>query len=183
MKILKSIFFLLFVLVHISSAQKKNSVYVELGGNAVFYSFNYDRIIQLSEKLKIAPRVGFMYLPLSDIKSNKTFGDFNIPLELNLLFAKNSESKNFGEFGVGLNLISMKNGYTIGPADEVVRNNSRLARVTTLRAGFRHQKPQGGLMYRIGLLVPILQDEFSEKRVGDDIFYRLYGGLSLGWTF
>jgi len=166
-----------------SQILKKNSAYIELGGNAVFYSLNFDRLIPLGEKIKLVPRVGVMYLPLTNIKSNNTFGNFNLPFELNALWGKNLNSKNFPELGIGYNLISFKDGYTVDGNGNFIENRTKFAKVATVRAGFRHQKPEGGLMYRIGLLVPLSQDEYSESRVGDDIFYRIYGGFSLGWSF
>ena len=184
---LKKIHLLLFslillnVLPSIAQKFKKNAAYIELGGNAEFYSINYDRRLPISTQFKIVPRVGFMYLPLNRIKDNYDFTTIRVPIELNLLWAKRAESKNFAEAGVGLNLIGMKK-YTGYYFDRNVYEN-KFAKVTTIRLGFRHQKPTGGLMYRAGLLIPITQDRFSESRVGDDIFYRLYAGFSLGYSF
>ena len=49
----------------------KNSVYAELGGNGMFASLNYERILALSEKAALAPRVGFGFwevpLPLLEL--------------------------------------------------------------------------------------------------------------------
>lgn len=50
----KTILLLFFALIaQFVSAQetKKNSLYIELGGNAVLYSVNYDRIIPISTQL------------------------------------------------------------------------------------------------------------------------------------
>jgi hypothetical protein len=59
----------------------------------------------------------------------------------------------------------------------------RMARIGLFRAGFRHQKPEGGLMYRVGIMARISQDDFSDSKVSDDLFYRLWPGLSLGYSF
>jgi hypothetical protein len=84
---------------------KKNSVYVELGGNGFIYSVNYDRIIPLSDQLKLAPRIGIEYLPQ---EHNQNYNKINIPLELNILWSKQKTSKNFLESGLGLNLFGIK---------------------------------------------------------------------------
>jgi len=162
---------------------KKNSIYIEALGNAVFYSINYDRTFKVSEHLNLIPRVGFMYFPLTSFKSNRDYSDVSIPLELNLTWHKNPATKNFPELGLGLNFIGMIDGYSLDESGSKENISTRFGRVTTLRAGFRHQKREGGLMYRAGLLTPITQDKFSENKVGDDIFYRLYIGFSVGYTF
>jgi hypothetical protein len=172
---------ILLALVTTSFAQtiKNNSVYVELLGNGIVYSVNYDRIIQISNHFKLAPRVGITYWPQSE---SSRYSSFIIPFEVNALWAKRAESKNFAEGGLGLNLIGLKDYYGYDPAKGNLWKN-KFARVTTVRLGYRHQKPTGGFMYRAGLLVPIAQDQFSMDRVGDDIFLRIYAGFSLGYTF
>lgn len=161
---------------------KKNSIYLELGGNSVFYSVNYDRLIKLTNQIKLAPRVGLMYWPINNIKDNVDYSNLRIPLELNALWAKTPKSKSFAEIGIGLSLIGMYGGYKLHFTGEVNRF-TKFARVSTFRLGFRHQKPTGGFMYRAGLVVPVTQDQFSSSRVGDDLFLRLYAGFSLGYTF
>lgn len=173
--------FCVFLLLGSTYAQttKKNSVYVDLLGNGIVYSINYDRIIKLSNQFKIAPRLGITYWPQNE---SSRYSGYIIPFEVNALWAKRVESKNFAEAGLGLSLIGMKDYYGYDPVKGNLWRN-KFARVTTVRLGFRHQKPTGGFMYRAGLLVPIAQDQFSMERVGDDIFLRIYAGLSLGYTF
>ncbi len=179
-KVLLAIILNLTLVIHTysQSITKKNSIYLELGGNAFLYSVNYDRLITLSNHIKIAPRVGFTYRP-TGVYSR--YDDFIIPLEINTLWAKRKEIKSFVEVGFGLSLFAMKDDYID------INNNYiesvKLARVSILRLGFRYQKPTGGFMYRAGVLIPVTQDEFSTSRVGDDIFFRLYAGFSLGYTF
>lgn len=165
--------------------QKKNSLYLELLGNGVLYSVNYDRIIPISKHLKLAPRVGIEYIPSFNNRSgfSRDYKNLHIPLELNLLAARAANSKNMAEVGLGLSLFSMKNYYVYYVESNKVDEKNKMAKVTTLRLGYRHQKPQGGLMYRAGILVKLSQDDFSKSRVGDDLFYRLWPGFSVGYTF
>lgn len=156
---------------------KNNAVYLELGGNGLFYSLNYDKLINLSTRVKLAPRIGFSYLPYD---GGNDFKNLIIPTELNFLYGKTAQSKNFAEAGVGLTFLEFINGFRNGDKNDPV---SKFANVTLVRLGYRHQKPTGGLMYRAGLLVPITQDEFSKQKVGDDIFFRLWAGFSLGYSF
>lgn len=162
------------------NAQKfaNNTIYLEAGGNAhTFYSVNYDYLFKLSEQFKLAPRVGFSYIPMKSFKLNTDYGNIRIPLEVNALWANKADAKNFAELGLGLSLIQIK-------AYEGSRQNYQIkhAKITTLRAGFRHQKPSGGLMYRLGILAPITQDEFSKKRFVE-IFNKIMPGASMGYSF
>lgn len=159
-----------------------NSVYLELLGNAVGYSVNYDRIIPLNSRLKLAPRVGFEYIP-KDQKGYQNYGNWSFPLELNVLYGKGPESKNFFEAGLGLSLFNLIEGYYLDDDGEIIGTKVKMAKITMLRLGYRHQKPTGGLMYRIGVMTRLSQDQFSQSRVGDDLFYRLWPGASLGYAF
>lgn len=151
---------------------KNNSVYLELAGNGMLYSANYDRTILLSKQFKLAPRVGFEWLP---VRERLGYQNFVIPLELNVLWAKNRESKNHLELGLGLTFIELKKQFF-----NKTSPSTKMAKVTLLRLGFRHQKPSGGFMYRIGTTLPIAQDDYLNKvEVRNDFF----GGISLGYSF
>jgi len=163
---------------------RRNSIYFELGGNALLYSINYDRTFRLNDNLKLAPRVGFMYLPPDRSSDFKIFPQMtNIPLELNLLLGKSTGSSTFAEVGFGLNYISYSDGYTSRENDARPEEHIVKGVVTTARLGFRHQKPAGGIMYRLGMLVPLSRDRRSMVYTGDDIFPTLWGGFSLGYAF
>ena len=157
-----------------------NNIYAEALGNAVVYSINYERVFLISNELRIAPRIGFEYIPRREI--NK-YGKYSFPTEINLLFHKNKNNPNHVEAGLGLTFFSLFDNYQYDITNEIIGKKYKFAKVSTLRLGFRHQKPQGGLMYRAGLLVRLSQDDFSKSRVGDDLFYRLWPGFSIGYTF
>lgn len=166
----------------ICKAQEKkalNSIYFEAGGNALYYSINYDRSFNLTKNIKLTPRAGLSFLP--DIDKRDRLQNFIIPIELNLLYGKNELSKNFAELGLGITFFESEKGYkTINNIDHAVIG---FLNVGLLRAGFRHQKPGGGLMYRAGLIVPISQDEYSKQYIGDEIFFRIWAGFGIGYTF
>jgi len=126
---------------------KKNSIYAELLGNGGVYSVNYDRIFQLSRGIKLAPRIGFATLQKVLI----------LPFEANVLLSKSNTSKNFFETGIGLTVLKPLNGFsgqllTINGYDYNF-NNKAVNTPFIIRAGFRHQKPTGGFMYRTGVLL------------------------------
>lgn len=149
---------------------KKNTVYAEIFGNGRVYSVNYDRIITISEKMKFAPRIGFSYM--GGIK-------LNVPLEANVLFSKSASSKHFLEFGVGTTFRSPKYyepGIRFFDADdkdyeEGIRNEY------TARIGYRHQKPEGGWMYRAGILAI-----YRPYRTKNKVFFPM-PALSVGYAF
>ena len=72
-----------------SYSPKRNNIYVELLGNSVLYSLNYDRL--LSESISV--RVGFMALPSKDPDMVWAF-----PVLLNYKFFLN---RDYFEVGVG----------------------------------------------------------------------------------
>lgn len=141
-------------------------------GNGRPYSVNYDRLITISEKTKFAPRIGFSYM--GGIK-------FNVPLEANLLFSRSASSKHFFEFGVGTTFRSPKyfepgirffdEGEDIKNYEEGIRNDY------TARIGYRHQKPEGGWMYKAGILAI-----YMPYRINDKVFFPV-PALSVGYTF
>ncbi|WP_316827860.1 hypothetical protein [Pedobacter miscanthi] len=159
---------------------KSNNIYLEGLGNAVVYSINYDRLFHISNELTIAPRVGFEYIPRRDVDA---YGRYTFPTEINFLYNKNKNNPNHIEAGAGLTFFSLFDNYQYSVTNEIVGKNYKLAKISTLRLGFRHQKNEGGLMYRAGILVRLTQDDFSRSRVGGDLFYRIWPGFSIGYTF
>lgn len=177
-----SLTFAIFCFAAISFAQqKRSSIYVELGGNTALYSVNYDHVFTISKKLRIAPRLGFMYLPIEKFVRTD-FGNIRIPIELNLLWSNKDTPKHFLEGGLGISFIQIQTR-TMDPQSGTIKDGNRFGNVTTLRFGYRYQKSTGGLMFRAGLLVPIGQDDFSRDIMGDDIFFTVFPGLSLGYSF
>jgi hypothetical protein len=158
----------------------KNVIYLEFLGNTMSYSINYERTIKLNNQFKLAPRLGFSYIPIKKFKLNTDYGNIRIPIELNTLWAKKADAKNFFELGFGLSLAQINVRTRI--SEEYKDPYFRFARIATVRAGFRHQRPGGGLMYRLGILAPLSQDDFSKERV-DNIFHDIFGGISVGYSF
>ena len=61
-----------------------NSVYLELFGNGMLYSVNYDRIISVNNRRMTTLRVGFSYYPKSK-STNISDNAISIPIEINFL--------------------------------------------------------------------------------------------------
>lgn len=146
---------------------KKNSVFVELGGNGFIGSVNYDRItgpiipiIKMSLRLGLGPNIiPRAYYPI-------------VPLvETNLLFGKN---KHYFELGFGLNFYTEK---VTTYSRTMQRTDIYWGPYKTIRLGYRFQKSNGGVFFRGGLTPIIGANEFS----GSSGF--LWGGLSIGYGF
>ncbi|WP_316805127.1 hypothetical protein [Pedobacter nototheniae] len=152
-------------MVNAQEVEKKNSIYAELLGNGGAYSLNYDRLFQVSKGLKVVPRVGLSTLQQVII----------VPLEVNLLISKSNTSKNFFETGIGVTILKPLSGFhgkllTVNGYDYNF-DNKTVNTPLIIRAGFRHQKPVGGFMYRAGALL------FT----GDETILTI--GLALGYSF
>ncbi len=117
---------------------RHHSVYVELLGSSVFYSLNYDYTRSLSEKTVLAVGAGTAIVPVTPAympeqeTSKRGLMPFFTP-QINLLHGK---SYHYFETGVFFNL-------TMGFAPGV-------------RLGYRYQKPEGGFLFRAGLMPMVI---------------------------
>ena len=168
--------FYLNVIAQDSNIIASNSVYIELLGNGVPYSLNFDRIVVQNPKLKIAARIGISYMP-TFIFSNRII---TIPLELTTLVG---EGKHFFEFGPGFTFMHQKydeNDPTVITSVTDPTDYVNIYLQPSLRFGYRYQKPDGGFLFRLGLL-GITSIEIEKINIGLDLFY-LWGGISIGYT-
>ncbi len=152
---------------------RRNTFFVELGGNAVSYSVNYDRILLARDKWKLSGRVGALYLPLFQVSNRLMVG---APLEVSYLRGR---GKHFLEIGLGGTVT-----YDTYPlSDTRVRD---LAVMGVFRVGYRHQKPEGGLFYKVGFtplagMVYGLESGSGRGPSGEPFAYPLVG-LAAGYT-
>ncbi|HLL46985.1 MAG TPA: hypothetical protein VK399_09745 [Longimicrobiaceae bacterium] len=114
-----------------AQAPARNSVYVELLGNGVLYSMNYDR--KFSDH--VSGRVGLMALgaALVPVMGNYLAGNGNHRLEL----------------GAGPLLIFAPDELKLDEAEEL-ESTSDFAVAGTATLGYRYQPVYGGFVFRIG---------------------------------
>ena len=148
---------------HAQSARTDhNSVYLELLGNGVFFSINYDRMFSQS----IGGRVGFSYAELDDEDGEGNVFVTFVPVVANYLVGK---GKHKLEIGLGaLVVFASRDFFGFGGTSAV--DNSGVFGTGTF--GYRLQPPDGGFVFRAGF-TPI----FSAKKLS------LWGGLSFGYAF
>jgi len=149
---------------------KKNSFYAEIGGNAVLYSLNYDRLFKISSKINVSTRLGYGYT--KNINGNGLRLNM-VPFELSGLFPVYID-EHFLEIGSGITAINSK-GFRFNHTETIL--------ALALRVGYRFQKPEGGMLFKIGY-TPMY--DFYVNNPDDNTTYHtwvLFAGIGIGYTF
>lgn len=174
---MKKLFPLLFILLCLHSANiqaqitAKNSIYVELLGNAGLYSFNYDRIVHQRETFKMSIRGGLSYVPLS---SDRDF-QILIPLEWNVMLGRKNK---YFETGIGLTQILYFEDKRWEPSSTLSYNILMIVP----RIGYRLQKDEKGFLFRIGL-TPLWGVSYNGEKRKSVVGFFPSLGISLGKSF
>ena len=136
----------------------RNAYYLEVGGNALVYSINYDRVFTD----RMSGRVGVMFFGAADEEGSA--GVLAAPVMANYLFGEGS-----GRFEAGAGILLVSGGIenVEGYEDEDFSGT-----VGTATLGYRFQRPGGGFVFRAGL-TPV----FNLNGVGP------WFGLSFGYAF
>ncbi|MDH3650441.1 MAG: hypothetical protein OEQ53_12215 [Saprospiraceae bacterium] len=135
-------------------AQAKNAFYVELLGNGLLFSANYD--LRISQDRKWGARAGIGYIGSID-----DGGVVTIPLMANHLLGKDGK---YFEVGAGITYLS-------ATADFFDDNVSDI--VGTLSFMYRSQPIDSGFMWKIGL-TPVL---------ASGVFVPWWPGIAIGYTW
>lgn len=170
MKIIYFIFLLLFFSSYFAKSQNieveeysKNLIFIEAFGYGGYGSLNYGYTFLVKNKLKVAGRIGLGTYYMFDY-SNNFNPDIIIPLGISGYYG---ESHNVG-FGFGQTISN------IVYADNVNYQPKRETCISTnFTIGYRYQKREGGIMFRIAYM-PIIEK---------NRFYAFWGGISLGYAF
>ena len=132
--------------------EAKNAIYLDLAGPGLFYSINYDRVIVDD----VSARIGFSYLSIgasADSGSGSTasaeFSYIAIPITVSYL-GLGSESNMFEVGGGGVILNVKGSGIVESSEASTDVNGSFTTLGLTALAGYRHQPPDGGFVFRIG---------------------------------
>jgi hypothetical protein len=152
----------------------KNAVYLQLGGNAGLYSFNYGRIIYQKGKFKLNTSAGFSMIPRR--LNSKTSWLPAVPLEISALYGRSNHHLELG-FGVTpfLDRTLAFNSQTLETNDKVV-----FRAAMPFRLGYRFQKPEGGFFFRVGYTPGF---SIPTERGEDWSFSPVFAGLSFGTSF
>lgn len=101
-KILASIFFLSIIFVSMNFCQsinkKSNTLYLEIGGNNVFYSINYEK-----ELIKnLSARIGISIIPITEYSNSGKHNNSNLFVTLMPTYFINIKGNHFLELGGGI---------------------------------------------------------------------------------
>ncbi len=138
-----------------------NGIYLELLGNGIIYSINYDRMFNES----VGGRIGFSYFPSVPAFFTSTEDIFVIPVMINT-FVGTGDSKL--ELGAGI-------VYARATLSTIFSDQKEDAAgiAGTLTIGYRYQERTGGLVFRIGF-TPFFK--FNGE-------FMPYAGVSIGTSF
>ena len=160
----------------ISNNLKRNSLYFEIGGQSIFYSVNYDKLIHVREKIQTSFTVGASIVP------KNTFCDFGIstPVSYNLILGKSTHKF---VIGIGLTPFYIKRyivdeissmfdyqGFMNYGGQISTYKINYLAKefyfYLTPKLGYRYQKQEEGLFIKADL-TPLLAGYFFQEKIRD----------------
>jgi hypothetical protein len=156
------------------SRAPKNLVYLELGGNAILYSVNYEKIISSRTNWMFTIRAGVGVF--NDSYNHKIAVNYFVPVMVNALLGKRKSKL---EVGLGMSpLINLDFEGRKNPVGDVPF--IKFYQTTTI--GYRYQPDKKGLLFKIAYTPYIYIDKFPYEIVESSI-YRSWGGVSIGYAF
>lgn len=179
MKKLLVVFFMFSIVKAQAQGEATRSVFVEIGGPSLVYSFNYDFRFDKEKLDAWGMRVGAGGFKVDDESL------FTLPVQVTRLLGKD---KNYFEVGAGLTFINYSSRYVVytdpyGPDnfrdvtskdyDFILEIGKTPSVVGTLNIGYRRIPEDGGFTYRVNV-TPL----FNAKG-----FWPLFGGVGLGYAF
>jgi len=143
-----------------------NTVYLELGGAAGLWSLNYDCTIwKIGESCKLNGRAG---LGMLSEFNGAGFPDLLLPISSNFLLGKN---KHRIETGLGVTLFN----WSLRDSEKASGFTRKTELLQHLNLGYRFQKVDGGIMFRISY-TPIIHNDGKQR-------FEHWMGFSIGKTF
>jgi hypothetical protein len=145
------------------STTKKNTLFVEAFGNGLLYSIGYDRLFFPEKTTKLSLSIGVT--PFIGQKQSTMKIDAWLSPQVNCLIGKDHNL----EIGIGYTFLGFYIDYINRP------------HLIFYRIGYRYQKTDGGLFFRIGF-TPY---SFIDKAPGINLDnpFMPWGGIAIGWTF
>ena len=151
----------------------RNSIYLELGGNAGLYSLNYERFLIDDAAL----RIGLMYMSVSATASSGSTtatGNaswFGAPLMFSYMGVGSPNHKL--ELGAGVVLMNFSAGAS---AFNATANASGFIVAGTATVGYRYVPADGGVNFKAGFTPLMLQ-------VAGTTYFWPWAGISIGYGF
>jgi hypothetical protein len=157
---------------------QKNSFFLELGGNSLFYSLNYDRILLDRSAWKLSGRIGGMYFPGFMVANRHMIG---IPVEVSYLRGNRNH-----HLEIGLGFTPIYDTYPLSTSRGEDYQWRDLVVLGVARIGYRYQKREGGFFFKTGFTpllgtVHNLREEWRWRGKKELFGYPL-AGLAFGYT-
>lgn len=143
--------------------KRAQAVFMELGGNGVTYSFNYDTRFN-NRQDGIGGRAGLSYFA---VEGN---GIFTLPVVVNYLLGKDGR---YFEMGLGATYIGFSSSNSTNPDNNSVLFVDGSTVIGTMTFGYRRQPEDGGFLFRVGVS-PIF---------GSGSFIPWYPYIGFGYAF
>ena len=151
---------------HNNRFRQRNNIHLELGGQGLFYSVNYERNILNYNNFKSSLQLGVSFYPAPiDLRSRLW-----IPFSVNQLISFNQHHL---EAGAGILMTLFQNHSSM---EGVLSHDNKMELHPTCKIGYRYQKPGGRMIYK-ALFTPIMLRE-----LGTYEFIPL-GAVSIGYSF
>lgn len=159
----------------------KQVAFAELGGSAGRYAVSYGRIFHQQDQLKLSGSLGFSMWHHNTSNwfyntSRSVYWLPAIPVEISALFGQTNHHLEIGAgFNANLTPTPKRDPVTAELTDDIVWDS-----VVVLRIGYRYQKPEGGLFFRVGY-TPFFSPP-SRPNEGAN-FQPISAGISVGKSF
>jgi hypothetical protein len=157
----------------------RNTVFFELGGAAVFYSVNYERLVFPTTKHNLGLRVGASYIYMFDEYNRQMT---SIPIGAS--YIRNLKKNKYFEGGFTVcpfyDQYHRDDNYAL---DDGVHND--LVIVPTLRLGIRKQPFNNGFFWNVLFQVTYTAVDNAKDFKWDDAEKNVFpfGSVGLGWSF
>ena len=159
-----------------STGIAKNTVLIEIfGSSGSSLSLQYDRILKQNSNSFYNFNCGVGYFPRPEKDANPNYG-------ITISFNRTSGiMKNHLEIGVGFTYSKGLIQERDTPYVSKSSFQSLEAIYSTIRVGYKYQKPAGGLFFRIGFTPMIKIYKLSERKISGENFIPSVG-IGLGFT-
>jgi hypothetical protein len=158
----------------------KNLLFAEFIFPSINYSVNYGRIFYQKEKLKISGGAGFTFLYQS--ANEPIHQGYWVPVYLAEISAFYGKSKHNLELGIGYYMSRQKSFSFDEDFPQNIKEESYWGKTIIPRIGYRYQKPEGGLFFRVGY-TPTIGFESLDETAEKVNFIPFGAGISLGLSF
>jgi hypothetical protein len=150
---------------------KRNTIYIEIGGQGIIGSLNYDKLFRVKKKVKTSFSCGLT--TFGNYTANNYDEYWGIPLSYNFLFGKRNSHL---ELGIGFTVFAevyldeytyVTTPYPLSPTyfqgHGFYTNQVDFATYLTPKIGYRFQKPNGGFFFRVAF-TPLIN--FANRYAG-----------------